>query len=177
MLVFPFSLHPPLASLFLCFSSVPPSPPWILHLHLLFSASSSVTPSISYPRIFFFFCTSNSRPLYHPFLTLPRSISLSSHSAAQRPTSAGTRCLPVCPQHQQRSRVGPYQLLQRSGNPQHVPRRPAAGCPWPAELRLPWRARIPITVTRQQPGPQGTWCHRDFQQVHIQVCTQVSNCK
>lgn len=89
-------------------------------------------------------------------------------------SSAGACCLPICPQHQQRCRDRPHQLLPRGGHPQHVPRRPAARCPGPAGLRLPRRACVPFAVARQQPGSEGTWRHRDFQQVHIKVCTQVS---
>lgn len=92
--------------------------------------------------------------------------------------AAGARSLPVGPQHQQRHRLGPNQLPQRGGDPQHFPRRTAAGRPGPAGLHLLRRPRLPVTVARQQPGPEDARGHGDFQQVHIQVCSQVSSwCK
>lgn len=102
-------------------------------------------------------------------------LAVSSHPSLQRPSTAAARRLTFSPQHQQRHRDGPHQLLQRGGHPQHVPRGPAAGRPGPAELRLPRRARLPVAVARQQPGPEDTRRHGDFQQVHVEVCTQVSS--
>lgn len=116
-------------------------------------------------------------PLHHPFFTnhpFVLLLAVSSHPSLQCPSTAAARRLTFSPQHQQR-RVGPYQLLQRGGHPQHVPRGPAAGCPGPAELRLPRRARLPVAVAWQQPGPEDTRRHGDFQQVHVEVCTQVSS--
>lgn len=110
-------------------------------------------------------------------LHVPHSFHLSSSSSSspsQRPVPAGTRCLPVSPQHQQCHRVRPSQLLPRGGHPQHIPRGPAAGCPGPAGLGLQRRARLPVAVARQQPGPQDARRHGHLQQVHLQVCAQVS---
>lgn len=158
---------------FICTSSSLP----LLSSHLptsyILLQSFRTSSSSSHPPICL--CTPSSA-LHRLFFTIPPSVSLLFPPTLplQRPTAAGARCLPICPQHQQRCRVRPSQLLPRGGHPQHIPCRPAAGSPGPAGLRLPRWACIPIAVTWQQSGPEDTWRHGDFQQVHIQVCTQVS---
>lgn len=147
-------------------------PPLSLFCALLFICASSSPlwnpPKFSHPISWQLPPPPLSLLLYHP--SFPFWLAL------QWGAAAGARRLPVCPQHQQRGCVGPNQLLQR-GSPQHVPRRPAAGRTGPAGLHLHRRPGLPVSVTRQQPGPQDARGDRDFQQVHIQVCTQVSSRK
>lgn len=117
--------------------------------------------------LFFLFITSSS--LSSSFFCFPPFPLL-----LQWRVAAGARRLPVGPQHQQRHCVGPNQLPQGRGDPQHLPRGATARCPGSARLHLLRGPRLPVAVARQQPGPEDARGHGDFQQVHLQVCSQVS---
>ncbi|XP_028851018.1 serine/threonine-protein kinase MARK2 isoform X4 [Denticeps clupeoides] len=88
------------------------------------------------------------------------------------PNQRPPRRLPLSPEHQQRHGDRPNQLPPGGGQPQHVPRRAAAGRPGPAGL-LPGHAGLALAVPRQQPA-EAAGGFRHLQQVHVQVCTQKS---
>lgn len=126
-----------------------------------------------YPVFFFFLsfclslvknnpCCSPSSPPFYPTPT------------PQCPPTKGSWRVPIGSQHQQRGGRGPYQLPTGGGQPQHLPCRAAAGGARPAGLALPRAARLSVPLPWQQPAEEA--CRfRHLQQVHLQVCTQVSD--
>lgn len=105
----------------------------------------------------------------------PQQHNPSSSTHQQRAAAEGPWRLPLGPQHQRGGGRPQHQLPAGAPQPQHLPRGPgAAGGARPAGLALPPRpARLPLPLPRQQPAEAARRLGH-LQQVHLQVCAQVS---